>query len=334
VTDQLQKRATTLPLGRGQWGLFACARFSKGDYLCEYIGERISMAELDARYGDEVAPYAVTLPDGTVIDAADETKSSIARYANDCMASTAVYTGKYNLRNNADFVPVGGRLFLQATDTIEAGQEVFVSYGDVYWGNSDSQIRDAIINALVPSPSSPAIDSARKQDAHLYLALGSSSGDTHTAYGPNSGANSGANSVRNKTHPGCRLLLRPSEASSSSSTVLSDRRTGLAAGRDQWGGLGGHGWAARMGRTEFELCNELEHAIRRAVGSPTWTRRQCEDMLRQVLEAETRLPDAQRGFHAMHFSRSPSDRASDATLYALDTLAIARRRPLATLLIS
>jgi hypothetical protein len=159
---QLVVAPTGLPLGAGELGLFAGADLPSLAFLVEYRGERLTKAQLDALYGDDdvVAPYTMVLHDGTVIDAARADKSSVARYANDCLPNTLRYlasTGDLRpLCNNAAFVEVGGRIFIRAILPIRAGDEILVSYGADYWGAPQDQVRTAVIDHLCArAPRSP-----------------------------------------------------------------------------------------------------------------------------------------------------------------------------------
>lgn len=55
--------------------------------------------------------------------------TSLGRYANDAKGLKR----QKGLRNNAAFINLKGKIYLQATSTIPAGSETLVSYGREYW---------------------------------------------------------------------------------------------------------------------------------------------------------------------------------------------------------
>lgn len=150
---QLYVGPTRLPL-QGEKGLFARVPIKSGTFLISYRGERCSKQEIQRRYGDEIAAYAAPTSDGSFIDAADPSVSSLARYANDLLPETLSYMCKMNmdttgLRINAGFVQFGKDLYLRALVDINSGEEIFTNYGPEYWGSSIDQVRGAIIETLV-----------------------------------------------------------------------------------------------------------------------------------------------------------------------------------------
>lgn len=62
------------------------------------------------------------------IDAA-KTLKALGRYANDAKGKSK----RAELVNNAEYVSVGKRCFIEATRNIPAGSEILVSYGKDYW---------------------------------------------------------------------------------------------------------------------------------------------------------------------------------------------------------
>lgn len=120
-------KTSTVP-GAGK-GLFTTVARQRGDVILRYTGERLTQAQLDSRYGDRLALYAVIV-DHTdrgsqrrYIDATDPQHSSVARYINDCKRR----------RCNTDFHTDGENVDVVANRRIAAGDEVFVSYGSEYW---------------------------------------------------------------------------------------------------------------------------------------------------------------------------------------------------------
>jgi SET domain len=169
---RLEVRPTLLPLGPGQRGLFAACAFAAHEFLVEYRGRRVTEDQLDALYGrgDQTsAPYSIALRHyPMIIDAALKSESSVARYANDCRPETVRFlqgaklehTVPQPLGNNAAFVELCGRIFLRAVRPIEAGEEIFASYGEDYWGSADQQVRALLVEHLAALPDHPAGQSA------------------------------------------------------------------------------------------------------------------------------------------------------------------------------
>lgn len=118
---QLRIKPSTLP-NAGK-GLFAMTGrpgneilYRPGQRICEYRGERLTAAQIEERYGNKTAPYAVNVVDDVHIDG-------------------ALYRGVANLANswaghqNAHLTTTGQRAFLRATKNIRNGSEIFCSYG-------------------------------------------------------------------------------------------------------------------------------------------------------------------------------------------------------------
>lgn len=114
-------------------GLFVYDPVPAGTRIAEYTGKEVDAIEYDRReegaYGYKLEPPN----DDVVIDAAS-TQSSVARYANDCRDDQEAQ----NLcETNAEFVEddTGNdvKVFLEATQNIPAGGEVFLDYGPEYW---------------------------------------------------------------------------------------------------------------------------------------------------------------------------------------------------------
>lgn len=97
-------------------GLFATSEFRPGDRICPYVGERLTRAELEARYpGDATAPYAVTTAKGVIVDAAR--LRGLGSFANSGIDPNAVLTDRPELR---------------ATRFIASGEEIVLDYGAEY----------------------------------------------------------------------------------------------------------------------------------------------------------------------------------------------------------
>ncbi|MDA4132455.1 MAG: SET domain-containing protein [Thaumarchaeota archaeon] len=107
-------------------GLFATRDFPPRSHLTPYLGEVLTKAQLDARYGDDffTAPYAVEVSSNIFVDSA--CLRGIGSYANGARGAT---------RPNARFVPCPATksVRLASTRRIRAGDEVLVPCGASYW---------------------------------------------------------------------------------------------------------------------------------------------------------------------------------------------------------
>lgn len=129
-------------------GLFACDAtaaannepvFEAGDKIVPYVGDRMTQAQLDARYpGEEIAPYAVetevaySMPQNRyLLDGAN--LRGVANLANMCRPSNHARSG---CNNNAEIKAsnVSGKFpNLVAYAPIMDGDEIFVDYGADYF---------------------------------------------------------------------------------------------------------------------------------------------------------------------------------------------------------
>ena len=107
-------------------GLFTKTQISKGQTIVEYKG-RLSLWRT-VRHLDSVNPYLMRVTRTHAIDAA-KTLKTLGRYANDAKGKSK----QAGLVNNAEYVSVGKRCFIEATRNIPAGSEILVSYGKDYW---------------------------------------------------------------------------------------------------------------------------------------------------------------------------------------------------------
>ena len=135
-------------------GLFATRDFAEGDHLADYTGD-----ELIIRQGSDGGPYCLALTQRRAIDAAP-TNTGYGRWANDPRGS--------NGGPNAEFVlnPARGTGRLRATARIRKGDEIFVSYGRMYWATFG---RDA---KVVARPARPLHRAAAREVIDL-TAMGS-----------------------------------------------------------------------------------------------------------------------------------------------------------------
>jgi hypothetical protein len=106
-------------------GLFATADFQAGQLIGVYAGDIITQDAAALRDSD----YMATIPNcETVVDSRDK-YCCFTRYANDCITDHEL---------NADFTVFpeqAGLLWLEANQDIDAGEEIYVSYGDDYFND-------------------------------------------------------------------------------------------------------------------------------------------------------------------------------------------------------
>jgi hypothetical protein len=115
-------------------GMFALKSFEKDELVVPYIGEYISDDELDKRYGDDNAPYAIKLEGGQTLDAA--CTRGLGSYANDYRTNPkdsrknkAAMNAELSDERSTEF----GGVWVKAIKKIAPGQEVLVDYGKDYW---------------------------------------------------------------------------------------------------------------------------------------------------------------------------------------------------------
>lgn len=113
-------------------GLFAVKRgagrdgvvFRRGDLITRYHGERLSEAQVDARYGESnayTAPYAVHVVDDLFENGACvRGVGSMVNHARGARANAKLDVGR------------GRESVLRATKVIRNGQEIFIDYGSDY----------------------------------------------------------------------------------------------------------------------------------------------------------------------------------------------------------
>ena len=99
--------------------------FKSNDNIITYRGQPVSADDLEQRYGDKTAPYAVVINKTSFIDAGCE--RGVGSFANH----------KPRSRANAKLSFYKGVITLKATKNIRNGDEIFVSYGDVYRLNEE-----------------------------------------------------------------------------------------------------------------------------------------------------------------------------------------------------
>jgi hypothetical protein len=98
---------------------------SKGDHVVDYFGESLSPAEVESRYPrKDVGVYCLQISQSIFIDAA--LVRGVGASAN---------ASRHGVKPNARFVvnPRTGSARLEVSRHIQAGGEIFVSYGSEYW---------------------------------------------------------------------------------------------------------------------------------------------------------------------------------------------------------
>ena len=106
-------------------GLFTLTARSKGDHVVDYFGESLSPAEVESRYPrKDVGVYCLQISQSIFIDAA--LFRGVGASAN---------ASRHGVKPNARFVvnPRTGSARLEVSRHIQAGGEIFVSYGSEYW---------------------------------------------------------------------------------------------------------------------------------------------------------------------------------------------------------
>lgn len=99
----------------GGLGLFAMEEIKKGQQIIEYIGTIITAKQAD----DDKGKYLFELNSKFTIDG--KARSNIARYIN------------HSCRGNAESDVKKMRVFISATRTIKAGEEITYDYGKEYF---------------------------------------------------------------------------------------------------------------------------------------------------------------------------------------------------------
>lgn len=109
-------------------GLFTKSPIKKDERIIEYLGEIYTWKQCEERAQQNKEGYVLFVNSKYCIDAFD-TPEHLARYANDAAGLSKVK----GLKNNAVYDIEKKRGYIKATRNIEAGEEIFVSYGKEYW---------------------------------------------------------------------------------------------------------------------------------------------------------------------------------------------------------
>jgi SET domain-containing protein len=115
------------------YGVFAARRIRKGTTIIEYLGDRVSHAQADARYEDKDPndnhTFLFTVDAKTVIDAG--VNGNEARYIN------------HGCDPNCESTTVNKRIFIEAIRTIQPGEELSYDY-QIQRDNDDAPNVDEI----------------------------------------------------------------------------------------------------------------------------------------------------------------------------------------------
>ncbi len=108
-------------------GLFTTKFIPKGTRIVEYKGKVTTWEE--ASSGRSFNGYIYYVNKNHVIDA-KKTLTALARYANDARGLSKIE----GLSNNSKYVQDDdNKVYIESFRNIEAGSEIFVSYGKEYW---------------------------------------------------------------------------------------------------------------------------------------------------------------------------------------------------------
>ena len=107
-------------------GLFTKEFIAKGTKIVEYAGSITTWKDVMAQ--TQFNGYVYYIKRNIVIDAKPY-KKTFGRYANDANGITKIK----NVKNNSRYIIEGTKVFIEAFKNINAGDEIFVSYGKEYW---------------------------------------------------------------------------------------------------------------------------------------------------------------------------------------------------------
>ena len=113
----LEIKDSTIP--NAGLGVFATKPFAVNEAISPYIGETLTKTQMEERYGQDVAPYALKLSKNRFIDSA-------------CKRGTGSFINTKPGHNNARFSVHHTSATVRATRPIPAGKEIFVTYGPRY----------------------------------------------------------------------------------------------------------------------------------------------------------------------------------------------------------
>jgi len=114
---------------KGGYGLFAKQDIPKGSIIDFYHGKRLSRSEY-RELPEGTDQYIMEINRNTYVDCKDS--KCLISYANDARGLTRIQ----GLRNNCYFelTATGRNIAMKTSRKIKAGEELFVFYGNSYWG--------------------------------------------------------------------------------------------------------------------------------------------------------------------------------------------------------
>jgi len=124
LEKQLTIKKSKIP-GSGK-GLFTKKTIAKGTRIVEYKGKIKTWKEVKEH--PVFNGYVYYINRNCVIDAMNY-KKAFGRFANDAKGTTQIPGVKNNCRYEVD----GSKVYITAITNIDAGAEIFVSYGKEYW---------------------------------------------------------------------------------------------------------------------------------------------------------------------------------------------------------
>lgn len=111
-------------------GLFLRSKKSKGEIVALFRGEVLTYEAAQSRADKQEDGYFINMSNGTILDSMHV--ECYAKYANDAHG-----LGKTKFKTNTE-IQLSGKpdiVYLIALRDIQAGEEIFTSYGRKYWKN-------------------------------------------------------------------------------------------------------------------------------------------------------------------------------------------------------
>jgi uncharacterized protein len=127
-SDYLYVSGSRIP-GAGN-GLFTAIPIWKHEIISRFRGKLLSQEEADQRAKAGQNQYFISMPDGSIMDSMNS--KCFARYANDAEGRIKTGSGL----NSVITLDDENHVCLVAIRDINAGEEIFCSYGKRYWRKS------------------------------------------------------------------------------------------------------------------------------------------------------------------------------------------------------
>ena len=110
-------------------GLFTNSNINEGELICEFTGTLIKNDLVEKLNENKRMAYLIEWDDEYTLDV--EHSDCLAKFANDAEG----YKKIKGLSNNSEIAWYEDKLYLKATKKINAGEEIYASYGNDYWEN-------------------------------------------------------------------------------------------------------------------------------------------------------------------------------------------------------